>query len=157
MRDRLSTTVKALYETDFVAWTHQTAELVRKGRLGEIDLEVLAEEIEDLGKSERSAIRSHLTRMMMHLIKQRIQPERNSASWRTSIIDARMQILAKIEDSPSLLAYAEANLERLYLEAIEHALEETGLQNHAKNLAISDRCPWKLQDLLHGSTDELAR
>jgi hypothetical protein len=104
MRDRLSTTVKALYETDFVAWTHQTAELVRKGRLGEIDLEVLAEEIEDLGKSERSAIRSHLTRMMMHLIKQRIQPERNSASWRTSIIDARMQILAKIEDSPRLAA-----------------------------------------------------
>jgi len=46
-------TTKTLYDTDFVEWTARTAELQREGRFEDIDLENLAEEVEDLGKSER--------------------------------------------------------------------------------------------------------
>jgi hypothetical protein len=73
------------YDDDFVEWTQQTAELLRAGRFSEVDLEHLAEEVEDLGKSERSAVRSRLTQMLLHLMKQRIQPERAGAGWRASI------------------------------------------------------------------------
>ena len=61
---------KTLYETDFVEWAQRTAELLRSGRLGEADLEHAAEEIEDLGRSQRAAVASQLQRMLMHLVKQ---------------------------------------------------------------------------------------
>jgi hypothetical protein len=73
---------KTLYDTDFVEWTARTAELLREGRLHDADLEHLAEEIKDLGTRERSAVRSQLRRMLVHLVKARIQPERAGASWR---------------------------------------------------------------------------
>src|SRR5438876_90429 len=101
----MGTTTKTLYDTDFVDWAYHTAELVRAGRFDEVDLENLAEEIEDLGNSERKAVRSQLRRMLMHLMKQQIQPERDGTSWRASIVDARRKILDSLEDAPSLRRY----------------------------------------------------
>jgi len=37
---------------DFYSWTHQQAELLRAGRFGELDLNTLAEEIEDMGNRQ---------------------------------------------------------------------------------------------------------
>lgn len=42
-----------LYDQDFYAWTQRQVELLRSGRLGELDIENLIEEIESLGKQER--------------------------------------------------------------------------------------------------------
>jgi len=42
-----------LYERDFYAWTLKNAELLRQGRLGEIDLEHLAEELDSMERSEK--------------------------------------------------------------------------------------------------------
>jgi hypothetical protein len=54
----MATTTKSLYDTDFVEWTARTAELLREGRFDEVDLEHLAEEVEDLGRSDRAAVSS---------------------------------------------------------------------------------------------------
>ena len=40
-----------LRTADFFGWTAQQAELLRAGRLAEIDREHLAEEMEDMGRS----------------------------------------------------------------------------------------------------------
>src|SRR5438128_8323254 len=98
----MGTTTKTLYDTDFVEWAEHTAALVRAGRFDEVDLENLTEEIESLARSDKRAVRSHLKRMLMHLIKQRVQPERDRASWRASIADARREVFDYLEDSPSL-------------------------------------------------------
>ena len=73
--NRMGVTTRTLYDRDFVEWTARTAGLLREGRLDEVDLENLAEEIETLGRSERSAVRSQLRRMLVHLVKLSIQPE----------------------------------------------------------------------------------
>src|SRR5262249_61884232 len=67
----MGTTAKTLYDTDFVAWADETAALVRAGRLNELDLEHVAEEIEGLAGSDRRAVRSQLRRLVVYLIKQR--------------------------------------------------------------------------------------
>lgn len=85
----MATISKALYDTDFVEWTAHNAELLRHGRFEEVDLEHVAEEIEDLGKRDLLAVRSQLRRMLTHSIKQKIQPERDGASWRRSIVNAQ--------------------------------------------------------------------
>ena len=140
----MATTIKTLYDTDFAEWAIHTAKLLRAGRLDELDLENMAEEIEDLARHEHRAVQSQLTRMLKHKIKQTIQPERDGTSWRGSIADARIQIQRDLEVSPSLRPYLEQNLQRLYRDAVKLAIIETGLE-HAE---IPEKCPWTLAALL---------
>jgi hypothetical protein len=50
----------SLYEQDFHAWTMQQAELLRARQLDCADLDNIAEEIEDMGKSVRRELTSRL-------------------------------------------------------------------------------------------------
>ena len=96
-----------LYEKDFVAWSQQQAEALRAAARGgsnqQLDWENLAEEIEGLGISLRQELKSQIRRVIEHLLKlensSAIDPRR---CWIESINDARMEIEAVVEDSPSL-------------------------------------------------------
>jgi len=96
----MSTTAKTLYDTDFVEWTARTAELVRSGRFDEVDLEHVAEEIEDLGKRDRASVESLFFRLVLHQVKRKIQPELDGESWRRSIVTSQRMIIRKTQDSP---------------------------------------------------------
>lgn len=153
----MGTATKTLYDTDFVEWAGQTAELLRARRLNELDLEHLAEEIQDMGNSERSAVSSQLHRMLKHLVKQRIQPERDGKSWIRSITEGRAEVEYKIDQSPSLRRYAAGNLQKIYVRAVRDALAETGLEDCGDRLAIPPECPWTLGQLLDGKIAGLDR
>jgi hypothetical protein len=101
------TDLKTLYERDFAAWSKHQAEALRMaGRGGSnqpLDWENLAEEIEDLGRSQRFALRSQIMRIIQHLVKLQYSPSiepRNG--WRRTIRVARLQAQRRIEDNPSL-------------------------------------------------------
>jgi hypothetical protein len=140
----MGATTKTLYDTDFVEWSARTAELVRAGRLDEVDLEHVAEEIEDLGKRDRWAVHSQMLRLLLHQIKRKIQPERETKSWRHSIVHSQERILVRVNDSPSLRRFIEAELQDIYTRAIRGALFETGV----KNPGLPERCPFPLDQLL---------
>ena len=57
-----------IYHQDFHAWAMRNAELVRQGRLAEIDAEHVAEELESMGKSQQRALGSRLTVLLAHLL-----------------------------------------------------------------------------------------
>ena len=116
------------YSTDFSDWTRQTAQLLRERRWHEVDLANLIDEVEDLGKSERRAIASQLTRLLLHLLKWHYQPQRRSDSWLDSITDARTQIDLAIQDSPSLKGYPAEQLEDSYRRARRQAATQTKLE-----------------------------
>jgi hypothetical protein len=137
---------KTLYGTDFAQWTLQTAELLRQRRFDEIDVENVAEEIQSLGDSQFQGARSQLRRMLMHLIKQKIQPERDGASWRGSIVSAHREILDAIDSSPSLRRRLADRLAKLYEQAIEDARYETGLDADD----VPAEYPFTLAQLLDG-------
>ncbi len=118
-------------------------ELVRAGRLDEVDLVHLAEEIESLGNSERKAVKSQLRRMLVHLIKQRIQPEQDGPSWRASIADARVGTMADLRTSPSLRRYLAQILQQTYRDAVELAMIETDVKTQ-----MPQECPFTLEELL---------
>ena len=144
----MAVTTRTLYETDFAEWAEQTAALLRERRFNEIDIENAAEEIEGLARSDRSAIRSQLRRMMLHPIERRIQPERDGSSWRRSITEGRAEIDGILEDSPSLRPFARSVVEQAYKHAVLDALDETGLNDRRSSLNTPGRCPWTLEDLL---------
>lgn len=115
------------FSTDYHDWLSRTARLLRERRWQELDVEHLADEVEGLGKSERRGISSQLTRLLIHLLKWRYQPERRSDSWLDSISDARLQVQLAMDDSPSLQTYPAEELARCYLRARRSAAKQTGL------------------------------
>jgi len=63
-----------LYERDYFAWTQQQAKMLRSGQIAGVDALNLAEEIEDLGRSEKRALASRMIVLMAHLLKWQYQP-----------------------------------------------------------------------------------
>ena len=126
--------VKTLYDEDFAAWSKQQAEALRSAaRNGSnhlLDWENLAEEIEGLGNSQRSALGSHIMRIIQHFAKLEYSPAvepRNG--WRRSIRLARIQALRRIEENPSLKAELDHIVDEETPRGLEHAvvdLEEHG-------------------------------
>ena len=90
------------YETDFAGWSEDTARAIREGRWQDIDREAVAEEIESLGRSDKRLIRSAFEVLLLHLLKQRYQPEKASRSGQISIFNARLAVTELLAESPSL-------------------------------------------------------
>jgi hypothetical protein len=94
-----------LYERDFVLWTEQQAALLRRAKASNLplDWENLAEEIESLGKSDRRELASQIRRILHHLFKMDASAATDPrAGWRSTVLNARAEIQAVLEDSPSL-------------------------------------------------------
>ena len=92
----------APYDSDYALWAVEQAALLRAGRLDRLDRDNLAEEIDDLARSQESEIESRLDVLLMHLLKWQFQPEARSRNWRGSISEQRRRIHRKIKLSPSL-------------------------------------------------------
>ncbi len=116
-----------LYDTDFFAWAHQQAALLRSGRVSEADIQNIAEEIESMGRSERRELVSRLTVLLTHLLKWRHQPALRGTSWRLSIEEQRYRIEDHLKDNPSLTAHLEDATHSAYRIARLGAARETGL------------------------------
>ncbi|GAB3920086.1 DUF29 domain-containing protein [Larkinella terrae] len=58
--------------------------------------------IETMSRSERRALQSQLIRLMLHIFKWKIQPEKQSRSWLLTIKNARFEIRSLREYTPSL-------------------------------------------------------
>jgi Domain of unknown function DUF29 len=114
-----------LYDTDFALWAEQTAQMLKDGRLSEVDLENLIEEVEDLSRRERDALYSNLKIVLLHLLKWEFQPHKQTKSWKASIVEHRQRIKRQIKKSPSLKSYPEEILSECYTEARELASIET--------------------------------
>jgi hypothetical protein len=85
----------SLYEEDFYAWTQQQAELLRRLPVvgNEIDLEHIAEEIEDLGRSDLRAAQSLCEHIVEHFLKLEYSGlEQPADHWRDEIVEWRLQL-----------------------------------------------------------------
>ncbi len=102
------------YDTDFVLWSREQAELLRRMAAGErvndqVDWENVAEEIESLGKSDRRDLSSRIETILRHLIKLAISPaSQPRAGWKRTIVEQRTQIARLLKDSPGLRRAAPA-------------------------------------------------
>ena len=134
----------SLYEQDFYQWTQQMAAILRNGRLEQLDIENIAEEIESLGRSDRRELKSRLTVLLMHLLKWHYQPEQRSNSWRATITEQRIRILDLLSESPSLVSYLKSEVDRCYSNAKALAADETGLAP----TTFPQDCPYLLTEVL---------
>jgi hypothetical protein len=138
-------------DDDFYAWTRYQAEVLRSMPCDDnrFDREHVAEEIEDLGKSERDAVQSQVTRVLEHFLKlAHSSADRPRYGWMRSIAEARGTLENKM--SATLRRDAERALARLYDQARERA--SLGLREHGEEsaaAALPPECPYTLDEVLH--------
>lgn len=136
-----------LYEQDFYLWTLEQAALLEGRQFAALDLVHLVEEITSLGISQKHALGSHLKNLVTHLLKWRYQPQgrQTGHSWRSSIINARDEIVVLLEDSPGLAREVPGLLTRRYPAARRLASDETGLPL----ATFPVPCPWSVDEVLN--------
>ena len=133
-----------LYDSDFYAWTKEQAQALAAGHLGELDLKNLAEEIESLGKSDRRGLQGALEIVLLHLLKWRYQPERQSESWDDSLTEHRRLVALIAEDSPSL----RRQIPELMLRGYGRARRAAARQTRLHPATFPDTCPWMPEQVL---------
>ena len=112
---------------DCYRWALEQAALIRAGRFSDIDIVNVAEEIEDVGKSELRAFRSNLESILVQMLKWNYQAERRTRSWKLSIFEHRNRVHEVLMDSASMAAKWDEVLKRAYLLARSRAARETTL------------------------------
>ena len=133
-----------LFRSDYHAWLLEQAAHIRAHRFDRIDSEILAEELEDMGRSERRAVESHLKNLLIHLLKGAQQKQRRSGSWRDSIDNARDALADLLQDSPSLRLQLPEFVKRQYPRARRSAADQTDLTVTRFPAA----CPFRSEDIL---------
>jgi hypothetical protein len=113
---------------DHYGWTQETIEKLRHGRWGEVELDYLLEELEEMAASDRSELRNRLSVLLMHLLKWLYQPERRGRSWRLAIEEQRIAVQDVLEDNPSLRLQFPQIGEKAYRRALVMAARETSLE-----------------------------
>ncbi len=151
--------LKNLYEKDYYQWIHATINLLKEGKLEQLDRENLIEEIGDIAFKEEETIDINLRALLTELLKYKYYQSDLSGMELSKIYDYQNNIIDIIDFSPSLMEYLEEIFEENYQLAREFATIETDLpldtfpiiapmsattiltENHNPNK------PWNIEDL----------
>ena len=116
-----------LYEEDYHLWLMNTIHQLQHGKLADVDMINLIEELEAMGRSQKSAIESNLRILLMHLLKYKYQSDKRTNSWLFTIREHRKRLRNDFKNSPSLKRYFLEVFPECYQDARELAADETGL------------------------------
>ncbi|HEX8613276.1 MAG TPA: DUF29 domain-containing protein [Telluria sp.] len=119
----------SLYDEDVLAWSLEQAALLRERRWSALDIENLAEEIEDVGNSVRRELGSRMAVLIAHLLKWQCQPQLRSKSWLRTIKVQRTTIARKLSKVPSLKSALSNDdwMQDAWEDALVIAIKDTGL------------------------------
>jgi hypothetical protein len=125
------------YESDFALWLEKTVTNLKSKNFQQIDWENLIEEVESLGKSQRSAVRSYLVRLLENLLKRCYGsiPDCNRG-WEIEIRNFRQRLMFELEDSPSLKNFIVEILPKCYGIALNN------VKDSYPNVVFPDYCPF---------------
>ncbi len=135
------------YEADFYQWSLKHSRLLRSGEWKSVDVEHLAEEIEDMGKSVRRECDSRLKVLIVHLFKLKLQPEFRGTSWQLTIQEQLDQLHEILADNPSLKNQMMASFNRTYPRTVKRTVLETSLIEET----FPKECPFRLEDIMNES------
>ena len=136
---------QSLYECDYYSWALVNAAAIRERRLKDVDLDNLAAEIEDLGKSQESALESHLKVLLLHLLKLQYQPRRSTRSWQLTVKEQRLALRKVLRRNPGLRG--EARLREILNDAYQEARLAAARETRLKEECFPPDCPWTFQQV----------
>ena len=133
------------YDTDFYAWAQAQAAALRAKDWAAVDIDHLAEEVDDLGRSVQHAIESQLERLLLHLLKWRYDPAQDPRQlWRLSLLDARHELSKHLAENRRLRGFPAERLADAYRYARRAAAVETELPP----VTFPEACEWTIDQIL---------
>ena len=133
------------YENDHDAWALNQAALLRAGQLNALDIEHIADELEELMGNNRRELHRRFRVLIGHLLKWQFQPGHRSPSWRSTMRTQRDDIEDIIAENPSLKRLIPEKIASAYPKAVALAIDETGLPK-ATFPAV---CPYSEAEILN--------
>lgn len=137
-------TARADYHRDQFGWMLQQAELLRAGRLDDLDRHSLAELLTDMAGSDKRAFESAMRVLLQYMLKVLVQPERLARSWLYSIAVQQVNARRLIETEPGMRPFMPGLYNIAYADARRLASVETGI-------ALSrfpNENPWRMDEAL---------
>jgi hypothetical protein len=146
----MATKPAELYDEDFYAWTQQQAKALRTHFRGDnrLDVEHLAEEVEDLGSSELQAVESFVEQIIAHLLKLDYSgQDRPRPHWRAEVLNFRLSVERKI--TPTIRRKVESALDERY--ATGRQMAAIGALPHEPDLVrrLPKTCPYDWEAIWH--------
>jgi hypothetical protein len=149
---RSTTAPDQLYEADFYAWTKQQALALRRFARTRpnlpLDLEHIAEEIQDLGKSERDTVYSLAQRIIEHfLLIEHSSAMDQQLHWADEIDAFRDQMKRKL--SPTIRRHLKRDLGEVYADGRRIVGRKMGRYGEQEAVAtLPAQCPYTLEQVL---------
>jgi|CXWL01.1.fsa_nt_gi hypothetical protein len=148
-----------LYERDFYLWTQSQAEALRAeasrraAGSNAVDWDHVAEEIEDMGKSDLRECYSRVETIIEHLFKLAWSRQANpAAGWRDTVLRERSAL--ELVLTPSLRPKVEQSLAQRHQRALR--LAESSFALHEPDTARDNTLAWALPQILGEENDPLA-
>jgi hypothetical protein len=147
MATQVRTKAKDLYDEDFYVWTEAQAALLRERRFEGLDLANLIEEVEALGRAERSKVLNNASVVVEHLLKLQHSPAKDPREgWIDSIAQHRRRL--EFDLTPRLAQILQDELPRVYRVARRDALR--ALRRHGEDAAadaLPETCPYTVEQI----------
>ncbi len=147
--------LKTLYEEDFDLWIEQTIQQLKSRNFESLDIEHLIQELVDLGKSEKNALRGNLMILFAHLLKLNVQhdvPDSMKGSWYSSAVEHRQRVLNNLADTPTLKSFLGEAVERAYPEGRKLAIKQGKLAKFGVRVPEEAEypimCPFSIEQIL---------
>ena len=137
--------LKQLHDRDFNLWIQAMATAIESQDVKAMDWENLLDEIQDMGASQKRALRSYYYRLVEHILKLRdwtAEKERNEIKWRVEVSNFRREIKDILADSPSLNSYLEKNQADWFEKAVKGILK-------SKAFAVEDTKAISLEKMMN--------
>ncbi len=146
---------ETLYDRDLQLWIEQTIRQLQNREFDALDIDHLIEELSDLGKSEKNALKSNLTILLAHLLKLMVQqdvPDIMKGSWYSSVLEHRQRVLNNLADTPSLKSFLVGAIEKAYPDARKIAIKEGKLAKLGIRMSEESKypatCPFSIEQIL---------
>lgn len=130
---------------EYDCWLQEQIDCLKSQNFAGLDLKNLIEELESLGRAEKSAVKSFTLQIIIHLLLIDYWSEEsqyNKNHWQAEVNTFKFQLTDKLTTNLKLLL--EDNLDKIYVKARTNAILKSNLS--------SDRfpkiCPYTLEDLI---------
>lgn len=132
------------YDEDVYAWAFEQARFLREGRFDLLDIEHLADEIENVAKTELRELAKQMSVLLACLLKWHYLPAERTGRWSAMIEARRLGTAEILDDSPSLHAKIDEprTFQLIWADALAQATTETGRD------WFPSECPWPTADVL---------
>jgi hypothetical protein len=143
-----SDNIKSLYEQDFYLWIQTTVKLLQEGKLEQLDIDNLIEELDSMGRKEKKELKTRLIVLIEHLLKLLFWTEEkdyNARGWRNTVVEQRRQIIYSLADSPSLKSI----LNDIYLDCYPDARNDTIRKYQLSPELFPQEPPFSLEQVLN--------